>query len=309
MIYEFAIAPEIVNSRDTLRYFADQSGAQHGRLIARLPGKWEKKVIQSSKQAGRCGDVELKWIVERLRTMKDKFVDLGRHYSDDASWLENAEREHQRVPFRLIVSNKNPQERDFIATSDQIDDRHPLWHVERDRIIERTAENIAECAGMLLHISSIGLFIDPHFNPEERRFRDSLAACLRVLAHVDQLDRIELHTKSDIHIQGTWDHWEGLCKDRLARLVPSGRNLKIVVWGGRERGEPGDRPHARYILTDRGGIRYDYGLDTGRQGETTDVTLLDTEVYQRRWREYQNETAAFDKIHEVLISGTLTVDR
>ena len=47
------------------------------------------------------------------------------------------------------------------------------------------------------------------------------------------------------------------------------------------------KPYARYVLTDVGGIRFEHGLDTGRND--TDTSLLATELYEPRWREFQLE--------------------
>jgi len=72
----------------------------------------------------------------------------------------------------------------------------------------------------------------------------------------------------------------------------------------------GETFHARYVLTERGGIRFDVGLDEGPVGETTDVTLLDTQLHITRWNDFQEtdpaglpRTPTFDKVDELLISN------
>ena len=54
--------------------------------------------------------------------------------------------------------------------------------------------------------------------------------------------------------------------------------------------------HARYILTDVAGLSFDYGLDTGKAGQTTDVKLLAGDVYDKAW-EYYSDNRVF-KIKE-----------
>jgi hypothetical protein len=74
-----------------------------------------------------------------------------------------------------------------------------------------------------------------------------------------------------------------------------------VLWKQRPTGE---KLHARYFLTERGGIRFDVGLDAGEPGETTDVSLLSDDLYRARWADFQEATAAFDKVDEFTVTGT-----
>ena len=58
------------------------------------------------------------------------------------------------------------------------------------------------------------------------------------------------------------------------------------------------------FLTELGGIRYDYGLDEWEgEGQTTDVSLLSTSLYEKRWQDYQKDTAAFVRVDEIKVLG------
>ena len=72
--------------------------------------------------------------------------------------------------------------------------------------------------------------------------------------------------------------------------------MRVFRWEIEERG---DELHARYVMTERGGIRYDFGLDEKKFNKTTDVMLMDPQVYKERWKNYQKETSPF-KFHDVL---------
>lgn len=45
------------------------------------------------------------------------------------------------------------------------------------------------------------------------------------------------------------------------------------------------------------------GLDEGRDGECTDVSLLDLPVYQQRWKDYL-DAPAFEFVDEIIIVGS-----
>src|SRR5690606_5158278 len=84
MLSEYAVEPAAIGSDwRTFKDLIDRFGADKGRLISRLPAKWERKVIQAAREAG-VPDVRMTDIVERLRDSKHKVVDFNRTYDHDA---------------------------------------------------------------------------------------------------------------------------------------------------------------------------------------------------------------------------------
>ena len=103
MLSEYAVDPAAIGADwRTFKDLIDRFGADRGRLISRLPVKWEKKVIEAAKEAG-VPDVRMTDIVERLRNSKHKVVDFIRTYDHGADWLGNALREHANQPFKAII--------------------------------------------------------------------------------------------------------------------------------------------------------------------------------------------------------------
>ena len=82
--------------------------------------------------------------------------------------------------------------------------------------------------------------------------------------------------------------------------LPNGTEIKFFQWKERDGGE---RLHDRFILTDRGGMQSSFGWDTGEQGQTTEISLMDEDAYLHRWKQYQRETAAFDLVGEYMIKS------
>ena len=67
---EYAVEPAAIGADwETFRYLIDKFGFDKGRLISRMPKRWEKKVIAAAKDAG-LPDVRMKSLVERLRQTK-----------------------------------------------------------------------------------------------------------------------------------------------------------------------------------------------------------------------------------------------
>jgi len=66
MLSEYAVEPAAIGADwRTFKDLIDRFGADRGRLISRLPVKWEKKVIQAARDAG-VPDVRMTDIVERF---------------------------------------------------------------------------------------------------------------------------------------------------------------------------------------------------------------------------------------------------
>jgi type I restriction enzyme R subunit len=69
----------------------------------------------------------------------------------------------------------------------------------------------------------------------------------------------------------------------LTAMLPNGIELRVYRWKQRL---GGPELHRRFILTERGGMWIDQGLDAGKEGERTDVGLVTEEIRRGRWEDY-----------------------
>lgn len=231
-----------------------------------------------------------------------KLAGFNRKYDENLDWLENAEDQHAVKPFRAIISPCRPQNREYILNPEEIDEKTSLWDVQTQSIVPRRAYELACCATMLLNISKDILFIDPHFDPLKARFLNTLSHMISFAFAIKKPRRLELHAEYDYgKEQRRETNWQEDCLRKLCTVIPEGFTMEIFRW---ETMPSGDKPHARYVLTEWGGIRYDYGLDEWEGvGQTTDVSLLTHPVYEQRWREYQKETAIYKLINNLSVTG------
>jgi hypothetical protein len=203
--------------------------------------------------------------------MKNRLIDSNREYDADKVWLINAEYQHNWKPFHAIIACDNPSSHEKILIASDIDEETPLWCNPKDRIVPRKADALAACARGLLKVSKNILLIDPHFNPELTRYIETFSYLVDFSFDENSPRRFELHVENK-KMSPALDLWRDRCVTKLAPILPLGVQLRITRW---QQKDGGDKPHARYILTERGGIRYDYGLDEGEEGDqTTDVSLI-----------------------------------
>ena len=143
---------------------------------------------------------------------------------------------------------------------------------------------------MLRNASEV-IFVDPHFSPEDRRYRRPLEEFLRAAIDARPSDpprRLEVHSSAD---KPPEEFFRDACNNQLPRCVPVGLTLRLVRL--RRRGD-GERLHNRYILTNLGGVIFGVELDEGDVGDSDDVHLLERDQYEERWRQYASENPAFD---------------
>jgi len=298
MIYEYAVEPAVLNNWQDFRYVYDQVGIEHGRLISNFPSTWAKMVITACADNSQLRDIDRTRLVEKLKSLRmNKMVKMNRPYDPGRNWLANADIEHRRCPFRAVLSRSTESSIPNLLNFDDLDADHSLWYVPKDRVVPRKAQELACCARLLLQISREIIVADPHFDPGKPRFLETLSHLLQYSFEEHPPKRIELHVEYDYWKEQQRERdWMEEAAQSLPRLIPEGFALKVFRWESRL---TGDKPHARYILTERGGIRYDYGIDEWKgEGQTTDVSLLSEDLYRRRWADYQVGTAAYTLIDD-----------
>lgn len=296
MLFEYAVEPQAIGSSwPTFLYLIEKFGFDRGRLISRLPGKWEKKVIQAAKLAG-VPDIRMASIVERLRNAKLGIVDFGRPYDSEKSWIDNALSEQQRAPFHAIIAQQNPGENAAVLPVADLDERHPLMAVAQDRAVARDAKSIADALSGLLCVGARILFVDPFFDPYNARFKNTLRECLSVVKSNNQEAACEIHYRyhkdkpSNVEL-------ERETVRLFSGVVPAGITVSVYCWKEKRGGADF---HARYLLTDRGGISIDSGFSAEGGHQSTDMHLMSLELSAARLNALARDATDFELVEPVL---------
>lgn len=296
MIYEFALEPALVATWGKLseyRYFFDKFGLGQPRIVSQYPKlkNWRRQILL---QAAGASGMELQRITALITIFSERMISReGSSYDGNRSWLENAEEEDERCPFHAILSLANPRSRHAVLIGPDLGlNNDPKWHLKNEEVVPRKAEAMARCLATMLCNCSEVLFIDPHFGPEESRYRrpfESFLRCLLTNRVGSMPARIELHTSW----KSSTEFFTCECERQMPQIVPEGVTVSLKRW---KQNESGQRLHNRYILTDIGGVRFGAGLDENRNdpdGDTDEVSLMNRETYLKRWAQYASEKPAF----------------
>ena len=175
-----------------------------------------------------------------------------------------------------------------------------LWKSDREQIVSRNADAVADAVAPLLRMSREIFFIDPHFGPERARYRHAVQKFLERALNSERrtpVTRIEIHTNATSDI----NFFSSECRRRLCPIIPNGVRIRLVRWTERPNGE---KLHNRFILTDIGGISFRTGLDAGAEGQTDEISLLTPDVYRVRFEQYIGSDPAYNFVDDVTIAGT-----
>ena len=90
-------------------------------------------------------------------------------------------------------------------------------------------------------------------------------------------------------------------KKTLPIIIPQGVQLRIVRWKEKA---GGDKLHNRYILSERGGLRFGNGLHEADGEQSDEVELLEFGTARDRFERYAGKVASFDFVDDIVIAGS-----
>lgn len=297
MLYEYAVEPKAIGSSwHSFRYLIEKFGFDRGRLISQFPKKWMREVIEF---ANHLPDVEKKRIVETLSQFKTRvLINSNREYdSSKGSWLKNAIEQQRVKPFHAIIASENPEAHAFIVIADDANEANPLMVSPHNWEVDRVGVDLADAMAPLLRSASTILFVDRFFDISQVRYKETLKACLGLIAaHGVEGVRCEIHygehdsrppTNLIEQNAGRW----------LAGVIPDG--LSIALFGWKEKNGGADL-HARYLLTDRGGVNVEAGFSAEGAHQKVQVALLDMTLCQRKMAAFARSSTTYELVEPVL---------
>ncbi|MDB4610611.1 hypothetical protein OAG99_01800 [Akkermansiaceae bacterium] len=298
MIHEIAVDPEALTNWQSFRFLVSHTGVHHGRLISCFPGKWKKKVFEACKNSSDIQDIDKKRIYESLSNINSMLLKTGREYDSSEEWIENAISSDAVTSFKAIISTKDKSGQEEILDLETLDPLDERWHVPRSKPVTRTATELAKAAETLIKGSSEVIFVDQHYSCNKRH-GNPLKKFIKYAQSGKSLTRLEYHlvskARTEFFRNDLDNHRKFLNLDDETRIV-------FVRWKTTPKS---DNIHPRYVLTERGGLQYDYGLDeAASEGETTDVSCMDQSHHAERWKRFNPDSGDLDLIDAWIVTAS-----
>ncbi|MFH1480502.1 MAG: hypothetical protein ABIG67_04490 [Pseudomonadota bacterium] len=317
MFYEYALDPDLISNLPEMRgykLFMDQFGFDRGRLIARYPRRWQKRVWDSYNSRNPIGtpnkseqakaQMKQKGLEVILNRLRGNLINRGGSWDHTKDWLENALDENQRTdPFQGIITVDRHEGCECIFTIDDATQENQLWNVPCSDIISRKADDFAAALKLLLSVSKEIIFFDPYFHPNKVQFINVLKGLMDVASDDSRrvpIKKIQLHTSNQRWFNKPNCNVEQETEDLIKKIekflsdnFPEEKRPSLKVWKERNGGE---KIHNRYILTEWGGVSFGIGLDEGRDGQTDDIARMSKQQHEKRWGQLTGLEPAFELV-------------
>lgn len=324
MLYEFAMMPDLFDasvanahgSAGIILIELLQGIAENGLLANLHKDRWLRHVAE--KRATSLPPALRDKVFTCLSVLHDRHR-LVRHPKcmtgspgTDQDWLNLACDSHARIPFHAIVLSQPLIENcgrkcdAFVEFFGSLDSAQ--WNGRRRRtltLIKSGADYRSALAPILRHAKSLAL-IDPWLNCQESRYFDTVAICSNVLGqrgHARLQGRIDIHTekiKQKPDDRTVTEYLAAWGKKLRPLIAADGHRFRVFLWESL----PGSGSmHDRFILTDQCGISTPGGLDCRchSRANSTDWSLLDEDVRQHRWQDYDPPTSPFKLLEKMEI--------
>ena len=341
MIYEYALEPKLVVDWAIARIgrYVKQFGLDQRRLVSDFPKDWEGNVYGELYKNFNDDDSSVEFQNTQLELqyylpiLTEYMVHRDINIPYDSNWLEVAIAENAIRPFYAIFTSEKDEFSPLGVISeknvDDIRDNH--WTLPTVTVTEKSAVEIAAKLRPLLQAARKIYIVDPYFDAEKERFRNTLieianqATKLPRAVEFNQIitiitkasndpkrDRLsDDQEKREIEFKNLAKSKENNAKKYLSKSILSGISINLVVL---KNAMQGGRVHNRYLLTDIGGVVIPYGTDEHEntdEYEDTSSTSDDLQpmfkgIYESRWKQYakpfedQNPSTDLRKIGVVL---------
>lgn len=277
MIKKYVLDPDATHDVLALVRFLDGLGVEHGRLLAEYPKRWRSLVYERFSKTSSTRTLKLlEDIIKQITIEGALRTKSGVDYDPELGWVDNAANNAEAFAAILYADEAKdiPTHPALhpISTMTQV----PLpeyWHVDRDIEVPNRASALVAHLRPFLELEPTVALMDPYFNPN-----DAYTAFLReVLKEIPSLTLVTIHSAQNAKSKEDWSNqWQ----ERLSSLLSPGATIHIVRW----RDSYERRPHPRWVINRRGGIRFDKGF--GQDNFTNELTLLSSSFAVRRWNQF-----------------------
>jgi hypothetical protein len=286
MIAECAVEPEVMARWEHFQSLHGDFGVGQGKLICEFPGSWIRAVLDCAAEYEREGinsPRQAQMILDQFdRHNRGPFLraitSSERKFPQGANWCAAAR--SSKPGFDLMIHSSEPQSAKELKAGEFVKNSEPFL-TRRQTEVPRKADALIECGWACYRRAKEIRVIDPYFNPALQKFGMVLG---KLLARIERSGAKPSHIEVHTELPGVYNsglqqrHWNRWAESHL----PSNWTLKVVHW---DKMETGSKMHARYILTDFGGLDYNWGTDEDPQ-EITQVSLLDDSFWQVLYRRF-----------------------
>lgn len=288
---EFAIEPTALKDYKDVRFVLGKFGFHEGRFIAALPRKWINEVYaQLEKLPDGPSKLSAKELVFKTAKKYGGIVGSGVNFDPSKSWLTNTVACGKEFAGILVANEAlNGKHGDECKSIDEVDDS--FFGSCREVKLRATVEEFGRVATRLLDFSYEVFLIDPYFNFSKSSNLDVLKEFVRIGAK-GKCNKFVIYTAAKVN------KFDAVEKILRQNFLGSGASINVYHV---EQDISANVFHARYLLSQFGGIRFDKGFQP--ENELRDVVAIDLGMHSDLCKMYLDGEHGFKILAEHTFQG------
>lgn len=285
---EYAVEPSALRTYSDLRYVVEKFGYSHGRLLSKFPSDWIRQVHAALHD---LPDVQRLAATQLLRRLKaDGLESFGRQFMPGSSWVANAIRENSIRAFGAIIAAQSAE--GCISVDDLTEER--LACPRSVRVIA-SAANLCVPMTLLLRCEPELVFVDPYWRVSRPKYRAVMQQMLAI-ASEGKCRTLTFVCRAGDEAEEI-AHVRRLIQTNFGDWLRSGFTIRACQVAD---SMTEHKLHARYVIGQRAGLRYDKGFDES-PAEKVEIGIMDGPLHDEVRALY------FDRRHPGFSTATETV--
>lgn len=268
LLAEYALTPDVF---DSASYSSDEVGGirlqnlkevllSEGLVRDLREGRWSALFADDGRSWHMRGKELLKKLAQQKRLRRCACA-RANEPSTDGEWCDEAVASHNGRPLAGVVTTRavaqNFRGQPLVTSIDQLS-AAPWWSGRSPSVrLARTAVEYKQHLQLVLHCANSIMFIDPHLDPTQGRYRDFLGLLQetqgRVPTPLIEVHRVCYYETRDKRDQRDDAGWKAMFAPWATPLRAAGLAVEVFVW---------DDFHDRFVISDLVGISLPNGFDT-----------------------------------------------
>jgi len=297
----YGIEPRAFETVRELRLLLLAHGPYTGKYILEYPNSnaWRQQLLEHFSHAGDVERERLKSILIRAKEDRVAIEIQKLNWINTKDWIHNAIQ---------IWSNKGDYKQIYVSDTDYqalnlseasackgvlINSMEPPPLTSSDVEIDTSAESYWGICSLLCKLSHIIHIIDPYFDPLKSSRKNIFRIFLSNFFEIPYLTELNFWIrKSSIgNSRGEIDFSQ--IEQMISKAAKNNKRNKKIRLNFVQDEDSIDKIHARYLLTNKGGIKVDQGFQELPSGRRNLVSAIAPEQYKRLYQMFSREDFQF----------------
>jgi len=293
---KIAIEPTSLSSWEKFRYVMEKLHFSNGLVLSKFPKRWERELLDNLD----VGDIERQRIITKLQSYKsDRMLPSGTAYEPKLSWADNIQEKFYELDVDKVLAStvdKLNFKDCLVSTPDEADDSY--FNDSRELVVENTPRGLSDPAKILLSCNEDAIFVDPYLKLYKgSAYLNTIIKFAEMATDSGKCKKFIFVTRAGNAPKNGAKDLDILFSEVISPIVKS--NFKIVI-KFIDDSTSEHKLHARYFLTEKGGLRYDKGFQSASPPVKVDVSLIDKGMHNELYERFTS-LALFYKIEQTCI--------